>query len=88
MTGRQKRIRVLVIMILFGVLVGTAAGEALAVLLPEGVVKEFFLRSVVASVGPGTLNLVAFSITFGFALKVNLMAVLGMILAAYLFRWY
>ncbi len=86
--SRQKRIRILVVMVLFGVLVGTAAGEAIAVLLPEGVVKEFFLRSVVASFGPGTMNLVAFSITFGFSLKVNVMAVLGMILAAYLFRWY
>jgi hypothetical protein len=52
------------------------------------VVKEFFLRSVVASFGPGTVNLVAFTITLGFSLKVNVMAVLGMILAAYLFRWY
>jgi hypothetical protein len=86
--SRQKRIRILIVMVLFGVLIGTAAGEAIAVLLPEGVVKEFFLRSVVASFGPGTVNLVAFTITLGFSLKVNVMAVLGMILAAYLFRWY
>jgi hypothetical protein len=75
-------------MVVFGMIVGTALGEAIAVLLPEGVVKEFFLRSVLASVGPGTLNLVAFSITFGMSFKVNVMAVLGMILAAYMFRWY
>ncbi len=86
--ARPKRIRILVVMILFGVLVGTAAGEAIAVLVPDGVVKEFFLRSIVASIGPGTLNLVAFSVTLGFSLKVNLMAALGMVLAAYLFRWY
>jgi hypothetical protein len=75
-------------MIVFGILLGTAVGEAVAVLLPEGVVKEFFLRSVVASLGPGTLNLVAVSITLGLSLKVNIVAVLGMILAVYLFRWY
>jgi hypothetical protein len=86
--SRQKRIRILIVMVIFGVLIGAAVGEAIALLLPEGVVKEFFLRSVVASVGPGTLNLVAFSVTLGFSVKVNLMAVLGMVLAAYIFRWY
>jgi hypothetical protein len=86
--SRQKRIRILVVMVVFGMILGTALGEAIAVLLPEGVVKEFFLRSVVSSIGPGTLNLVAFSVTFGMSFKVNVMAVLGMILAAYLFRWY
>jgi len=85
---RQKRIRILIVMVVFGMILGTALGEAIAVLLPEGVVKEFFLRSVVSSIGPGTLNLVAFSVTFGMSFKVNVMAVLGMILAAYLFRWY
>ena len=85
---RQKRIGILIVMVVFGMILGTALGEAIAVLLPEGVVKEFFLRSVVASIGPGTLNLVAFTITFGMSFKVNVMAVLGMILAAYLFRWY
>jgi|RhiMethySRZTD1v2_1073278.scaffolds.fasta_scaffold00805_7 uncharacterized membrane protein len=85
---RQKRIGILIVMVVFGMIIGTALGEAIAVLLPEGVVKEFFLRSVLASIGPGTLNLVAFSITFGMSFKVNVMAVLGMILAAYLFRWY
>ena len=85
---RQKRIGILIVMVVFGMIIGTALGEAIAVLLPEGVVKEFFLRSVLASIGPGTLNLVAFSVTFGMSFKVNVMAVLGMILAAYLFRWY
>ena len=85
---RQKRIGILIVMVVFGMIIGTALGEAIAVLLPEGVVKEFFLRSVLASIGPGTLNLVAFSITFGMSFKVNVMAVLGMILAAYMFRWY
>jgi hypothetical protein len=85
---RQKRLGILVVMVVFGMILGTALGEAIAVLLPEGVVKEFFLRSVVASIGPGTLNLVAFTITFGMSFKVNVMAVLGMILSAYVFRWY
>jgi hypothetical protein len=88
MTGRQKNPRVLVIMLVLGMIVGTAIGEAVGLVLPEGVVKEFFLRSVSASIGPATVDLVAFSFTLGFAVKVNLMAVLGVVLATYLFRWY
>lgn len=86
--SRQKRLGFLLILLIFGIIIGTTVGEAIAFLIPEGVVKEFFLRSIVASLGPGTLNLVAFSVTLGLSLKVNLMAVLGMILAAYIFRWY
>ena len=65
-----------------------AVGEAIGLVLPDGVVKDFFLRSVEASIGPATVDLVAFSFTLGFSLNVNLMAVLGVVLATYLFRWY
>jgi len=86
--GRQKSPRVLVVLLIVGMIVGTAIGEAVAIVLPDGVVKEFFLRSVSASIGPATVDLVAFSFTLGLAIKVNLMAVLGIVLATYLFRWY
>jgi hypothetical protein len=75
-------------MLVLGILIGTAVGEGIALLLPDGVVKDFFLRAVTASVGPATVNLVAFSFTIGFSLKLNIMAVLGVIFATYLYRWY
>ena len=86
--NRQKSLGVLIVMLILGMIVGTAIGEAIGLVLPEGVVKDFFLRSVTAGVGPATVNLVAFTFTLGFSLKVNLMAVLGVVLATYLFRWY
>jgi hypothetical protein len=75
-------------MVVLGMIVGTAVGEAIGLVLPEGVVKNFFLRSVSASIGPATVDLVAFTFTIGFSLKVNLMAVLGVVVSSYLFRWY
>jgi hypothetical protein len=39
-------------------------------------------------VGPATVNLVALSFTVGFTVKINLMAVLGVVFATYLLRWY
>ena len=88
MSQRQKSIGMLVFMVILGAIVGTAVGEAIGLILPDGVVKEFFLRSVATSVGPATVDLVAFTFTIGFSVKVNLMAVLGVVFATYLFRWY
>ena len=77
----------ILIIILLGALVGSALGEVLGLILPEGVVKEFFLRSADFGVGPGTLNLVVFSFTLGFTLKVNVIGVIGIGLVAYFLRW-
>ena len=84
---RKKSIGWILIIILLGALVGSALGEVLGLILPEGVVKEFFLRSAEFGVGPGTLNLVVFSFTLGFTLKVNVIGVIGIGLVAYFLRW-
>ena len=83
---RHKSFGFLLFMIILGMIVGTAIGEAIGLMLPDGVVKSFFLRSVTTSLGPATVDLVAFTFTLGFSLNVNLMAVLGGVLAIYLFR--
>jgi hypothetical protein len=88
MTARGKGLGKLVVVLVLGILIGGAVGEVLGYLLPEGVVKEFFVRSVTASLGPASVDLHAFAFTLGLAVNVNLMSVLGVILAAYLFRWY
>ena len=85
---RHKSFWFLLFMVVLGMVLGTAVGEAIGLILPDGVVKNFFLRSVNASIGPATLNLVAFTFTLGFSLKVNLMGVLGVVVSSYLFRWY
>jgi hypothetical protein len=85
---RHKSFWFLLFMVVLGMIVGTAVGEAIGLILPDGVVKSFFLRSVTASIGPATVNLVAFTFTIGFSLKVNLMGVLGVVVSSYLFRWY
>ena len=86
--ARGRGIGFLLTVIILGVLIGGVIGEIIGLLMPEGVVKEFFLRSVKASVGPVTLDLHAFSVTLGFGLKLNIVSVLGVCLVAYLFRWY
>ncbi len=86
--AKGRGIGFLLTIIVVGVLIGGVIGEIIGLLLPEGVIKEFFIRSVRSSVGPVTLDLHAFSITLGFGLKLNIISVLGVCLVAYLFRWY
>lgn len=88
MRGRQKSPGVLLLLVLLGLILGSALGRGIGHLVPEGVVKRFFLESVTASIGPATLDLVAFSFTIGFSLTINVLAILGVIFAVYLFRWY
>jgi hypothetical protein len=84
---RKKSIGWILVIILLGALVGSALGEILAYVLPQGVVKEFFLRSAVFTLGPATLDIVILTFTLGFSLKINVIGILGIIIAAYFLRW-
>ena len=84
----KKKSWIFLIVVLFvGALIGSALGEVVAYLIPAGVVKQFFLKSITASLGPGTLNIIILSLTFGFSVKVNIMGVIGILIAAYALRW-
>jgi hypothetical protein len=85
---RHKSFGFLLFMLILGMIIGTAVGEAIGHIVPDGVVKSFFLAAADPSFGPVTVNLVAFTFTFGFSLKINLIAVLGVFATVYLFRWY
>lgn len=84
----KKSIGKVVLIILLGALFGSLLGELIGLVLPQGVVKEFFLRTWHLKIGPAELNAVLFSITFGFALKVNIIGAIGVAVAVYLLRWY
>jgi hypothetical protein len=84
---RKKSFAFIVFIIILGALVGSALGEIIAFILPGGVVKDFFLKAITASIGPGTLNLVLITLTFGFSLKLNVAGIIGVIIAAYILRW-
>jgi hypothetical protein len=84
---RKKNLGYITLIIILGALIGSALGEIIALVLPTGVVKEFFLKSAAASIGPGTLNIIILTITLGFSFKINVIGILGVVIAAYLLRW-
>ena len=83
----RKNIWTILLILFLGALIGSALGELLAYLIPAGVVKEFFLKSAVARFGPATLNLVILTFTLGFSFKLNVIGIIGIIIAAYILKW-
>lgn len=83
----RKNFRVYTVILTAGFLVGSFVGELLARFLPAGVAREFFTTSIAGAFGPATLDLVAVGLTLGpLTLYVNIMSLVGIALAAYLYR--
>jgi hypothetical protein len=80
----------MVALILFlGIIVGTVVGDVIGILLPEGkTIRNVFVNSTSLHAGPVHVDLVVFSFTFGFSLKVNLMSVIGIFVVTLLLRWF
>ncbi len=84
---RKKSTAFIIFIVIVGALIGTAIGEVIGILVPQGVVQDFFLKSASASIGPGTLDIILLTITLGFSFKLNVMGVIGILIAAYALRW-
>ena len=83
----RRRFRNYLIVLTLGLLAGSLLGELLARYLPGGVAKSFFTNSVTGQFGPVSVDLIAVAVTLGpLSIAVNLMSIVGVVLAAYLFR--
>jgi len=78
----------LIVFLILGAIIGSALGNLIALLLPDGVVKQFFIRSATIGFDPLTVNLGFFSFTFGFKFVLNVIGIVGIAFTAYLLRWY
>lgn len=85
---RKKSLGILLLFLFLGAIIGSALGELIAFLLPDGVVKQFFIRSATIGFDPLTINLGFINFTFGFKFILNVIGVVGIAFAAYLLRWY
>ena len=85
----RRRIGMIALVFFLGVVLGSVVGELIGLLLPEGnVIRELFVSGKEFRVGPAHLDMIVFTFTIGFTLKVNLVSVLGIIIVAFLLRIY
>jgi hypothetical protein len=86
---RRRPLAVVALILFLGIVVGTVVGEVIGIILPEGkAIREVFVSSTDFHVGPLHLDLVVFSFTLGFSLKVNMMSVIGIVVVLLMLRWY
>lgn len=85
---RKRSLGIIILFLFLGTIIGSALGELIAFLLPEGVVKQFFIRSATIGFEPVTINLGFITFTLGFKFILNVIGVVGIAFAAYLLRWY
>lgn len=89
MSPRRRPIALVTLILFLGIVVGTVTGEVVGLLLPEGkVIRDVFVSSTDFHAGPVHIDLVVFSFTLGFSLRVNLMSVVGVFIVSLLLRWY
>lgn len=89
MAPRRRPVAVVALVIFLGIIVGTVLGEVVGILIPEGrSIRDVFVNSTDLHIGPLHVNLIVFSVTFGFSLHLNLMSVVGIFVTALLLRWY
>ena len=83
----SRGIGLLVLVVIAGLVIGSLLGELVGSFLPSGRVQDLFMRGpTIGLTSPVTLDLRFLSFTFGLALKVNLVGVLGIVLAALTLR--
>ena len=83
----RKRLSIYAIVLVIGMLVGGYLGEVFTSIMPDGVAKDFFLTSLVGKLGPVSIDLVIVALILGpLTIKVNLVSVLGLFIAYYLFK--
>jgi hypothetical protein len=83
----RRSIGLVLLIIVAGLVVGSLLGELLGGLVPQGWTHDLFTRGPTIGLRePATLDLRFLSVTFGLFLKVNLVGVLGIVIAALVLR--
>jgi len=85
----KRRIGMIALVFFLGVVLGSVVGEVIGLLLPDGnVIRELFVSGKEFRVGPAYFDMIVFTFTIGFTLKVNLVSVLGIIVVSFMLKMY
>jgi hypothetical protein len=82
----RRKFRTYLIVLIIGLLFGGLFGQIFVWVLPDGVVRDMFLTSVEGGFGPAKIDLSVINMTIGAGVRLNIMSVVGVLVASYLFR--
>ncbi|MCX5781627.1 MAG: DUF4321 domain-containing protein [Elusimicrobia bacterium] len=75
-----------ILVIVVGALLGSFLGKFIGIAIPQGPIRDLFIADLTAGLSPATLDLRIIEITLGCMLKINLLAIIGIICSALLFK--
>ena len=85
--GSGRGVGFCILFLMVGAVIGGVLGELLrGVDALQSLIPYLVSTYPILSIAPFTLNLYVMSLTLGFSLSLNLMSILGLLAAAYLFR--
>jgi len=79
---------IFMVIIFTGLIIGSLIGSLIELIPGDNIVKTVFITSVHPSIGVTEFNLLAFKFTFGIAFNFNLCSLIGIFVAAYIYRYY
>ena len=83
----QRGVGLVLLVVVAGLVVGSLLGELLGGLLPSGWAQDLIAKGPTIGLNPpATLDLRFLALTFGLSLKVNLVGVIGIVIAALTLR--
>ena len=93
---RNRDISLIVIGLFSGAMIGGVIGNILALLLPDGVVKDFFLTSLTIDIsgiannelGVFIIDLSIIVLKFGLSINFNFTSLIGLATAYYILRFF
>lgn len=90
---QKRQIHIIVLTLFVGALFGGVVGNIFALILPESVVKDFFLKSVDFSLGgyrgePVSLDFIMFVFKFGLKVTFNFTSIIGFATSYYFLRYF
>ena len=88
LASQRKPLGLVVLILVLGMLIGSVIGELIGQFVVEGVVRDFFTRSITPGFDATTLDLIVVRLTVGIRFKLNVISVVGVACAAYLLKWY
>lgn len=87
MEYQKRSMGIIFLTLILGAAMGTILGDLLALGLPEGVVKQFFLQSVSWGLSPMTVDFIVITFTVGFRLKFSVTSIIGLAAVYYFLRY-
>ena len=84
----NKTSKFIFLVLFFGVIIGTAISMLLGFILPDGVVRDFFLMYQDLGWQRATLNLGVVKITTGFIFSISVCSLIGLFVSWYFLRYF